>query len=126
MAVPDPVRLAADQSQVWLVHQGCGLERLTRGLADQLPSGQPAQLVVDQREQLAGRLRLAAGEGLLDARAFAFTAINRNLLDVGRWMGSSSIGITSGGHTTPAWTRDGRSPRSYPVGRREATGRLFS
>ena len=92
-----------------LVHQGRGLERLTRRLADQLPSGQPAQLVVDQREQLAGRLRLPTAEGLQDARDFAFTAIDRNLLDVGRWMGSSSIGITSGSHTTPCWTRDGRT-----------------
>jgi hypothetical protein len=107
------------------VHQGCGMERLTRGLADQLPSGQPAQLVVDQREQFAGRLRLPTAEGLPDARDLAFTAINRNLLDVGRWMGSSSIGITSGGHTTASWTRVGRRPRSYPVGRREATGRLL-
>ena len=57
-AVPDPVRVATDQSQVGLVHQGRGLERLARLLADQLPGGQPAQLVVDQREQLAGRLPL--------------------------------------------------------------------
>jgi hypothetical protein len=57
-AVPSPVRVAADQSQVGLVHQSRGLERLTRRLSRQLPSGQPAQLVVDQREQLAGRLPL--------------------------------------------------------------------
>jgi hypothetical protein len=83
------------------VHQGRGLECLTRRLAGQLLSGQPAQLVVDQREQLAGRLSFSPAEGFEDARDFAFAAIDRNLLDAGRWMGSSSIGITSGSHTTP-------------------------
>jgi hypothetical protein len=91
-----------------------------------LPGGQPAQLVVDQREQLAGRLPLPPTESFENARNFACTAIDRSLLDVGRWMGSSCIGITPGSHTNPYWTRDGRSPRSYPVGRREATGRRFS
>src|SRR5262249_43632476 len=124
-AVPDPVRVAADQPQVGLMHQGRGLERLTRRLAGQLLSSQAAQLVVDQREQRAGRLPLPPVVGFEDTRDFTFTAIDRNLLDVGRGMSSSRIGITSGGHTTPSWTRDGQSPRSYPVGCREATGRLF-
>jgi hypothetical protein len=91
------------------VYQGRGLERLTRRLAGQLLSGQPAQLVVDQREQLAGRRPLPPAEGFKDARDFACTAIDRNLLDAGRWMGSSRIGITSGGHMNPTWTSDGRT-----------------
>jgi hypothetical protein len=92
-----------------------------------LPSGQPAELVVDQREQLAGRLPLPPAEGFEDARNLAFTAIDRSLLDVCRWKGTSSVGNTSESLTThPVQGPDGRSPRSYPVGRREATGRLFS
>jgi hypothetical protein len=49
---------------------------------------------------------LLAGEEFEDARDFAFSAIDRSLLDTGRWTGSSSIGTMSGSHTTPRWTRD--------------------
>jgi hypothetical protein len=79
-ALPPPIRIDADQSQIGLVHQGRGLERLTRRLAGQLPSGQPAQLVVDQRKQLAGRLPLPLAQCLQETRHFAFTAIDLTLL----------------------------------------------
>ena len=49
-------RSASDQPQVRLVDQGRGLERLPRLLLGQLLRGQLAQLVVDQRQQLLGRL----------------------------------------------------------------------
>jgi hypothetical protein len=48
-------------------------------------------------------------EGLQDARHFACTAIDRNLLDPWSMAGSSSIAITSGSHATPSWTGDGRT-----------------
>ena len=53
-----------DQPEVRLVDQGRGLERLAGLLAGQLPRGQLAQLVVDQRQELSGGLRVA----LLDRR----------------------------------------------------------
>jgi hypothetical protein len=39
--------------------QGCGLERLAWLLLRQLQSGQLAQLVVDQRQELLGGVRVA-------------------------------------------------------------------
>ena len=63
-AVPLAVRGVTDQPQVRLVHQGRGLERLPRRLVRQLPGRQATELVVDQGEQLLGRLTVA----LLDRR----------------------------------------------------------
>ena len=63
-AVPLLDLLAIHQPQVGLVDQGRGLERLARLLLRQLLSRQLAQLVVDQRQQLLGGLRVA----LLDGR----------------------------------------------------------
>ena len=51
--------LAADQPEVRLVDQGGGLERLPRLLVGQPGGGEPAQLVVDEREQVGGGLRVA-------------------------------------------------------------------
>ena len=79
---PTPVRIAADQPQVRLVHQGRGLERLTGRLAREPMRRQPAQLVVHQRQQLARRPRLAPTQGLQDARDFAFAAFDATLLIV--------------------------------------------
>ena len=47
-------RLRLDQTEIGLVDQGRGLECLPRLLLGQLLRGQPAQLVVDQREELLG------------------------------------------------------------------------
>ena len=57
-----------DQPQVRLVDQGRGLERLAGLLLRQLPGGQLAQLVVDQRQQLLGRAGLALLDGGQDPR----------------------------------------------------------
>ena len=59
--------LAADQPQVGLVDQGGGLERLAGLLLGQLLGRQLAQLVVDQRQELLGRLRVALLDGREDA-----------------------------------------------------------
>jgi hypothetical protein len=53
----------ADQPQVGLVDQGGGAEGLARLLLGQPLGGELAQLVVDQRQQLAGRLRVALLNG---------------------------------------------------------------
>src|SRR5262249_39639213 len=58
-ALPGPLRPTADQPQVGLVDQRRGLERLAGLLLRQLPGGQLAQLVVDQRQELLGRLAVA-------------------------------------------------------------------
>ena len=65
--------LPADQAQVGLVHQGRGLERLAGLLPRQLPGGQLAQLVVDQGQELLGRL----GVALLDGREDAGDVVHR-------------------------------------------------
>src|SRR5262245_21760461 len=56
-----PVRLlpTTDQTQVGFVNQGGGVERLARLLLGQLLRRQLAQLVVDQRQQLPGCVRIA-------------------------------------------------------------------
>ena len=67
-AVPVPGSLSAsDQPEVRLVDQGRGLERLAGLLLRQLLGGQLAQLVVDQRQELLGRLRVALLDGREDA-----------------------------------------------------------
>src|SRR5262249_22692530 len=51
-AIGEGLLLIACQSQVGLMHQGGGVERLPRLLLGQLLGRQPAQLVIDQREEL--------------------------------------------------------------------------
>ena len=58
---------ASDQPQVGLVDQGGGLERLAGLLLRQPLRGEPAQLVVDQRQQLLGGLGVAPLDGGEDA-----------------------------------------------------------
>jgi hypothetical protein len=55
-------------------NQGGRLERLSRRLAGQLLGGQAAQLVVNQRQQLAAGVRVAAFDGFQDARDLIHTA----------------------------------------------------
>jgi len=52
----------ADQAQVSFVNQGGGVERLPRLLVRELGCGKATQLVVDQRQQLTGGLRIAGFE----------------------------------------------------------------
>ena len=80
--------VAVHQPQIGLVDQGRGLERLAGLLLGQLLGGQLAQLVVDQRQELLGGVRVALLDGGQDAR------------DVG--------------HKAPL--RRGRSVPSYPMG----------
>jgi hypothetical protein len=47
------------QPQISLVDQPSGIERLSRLFAGQLLRGKPAQVVIDKRQQLFGRLRVA-------------------------------------------------------------------
>ena len=58
-AVPVPGLLPAHQPEVGLVDQGGGLERLARLLLGQLLGRQLAQLVVDERQELLGGVRVA-------------------------------------------------------------------
>ena len=53
---------AADEPQVRLVDQGGGVQRLARLLLGELLRRELAELVVDQRQQLAGRAGLPAVE----------------------------------------------------------------
>ena len=69
---------ASDQPEVGLVDQGRGLERLAGLLLRQPLGGQLAQLVVDQRQELLGRLRVA----LLDGREDAGHVVHRYAREV--------------------------------------------
>ena len=66
-AVPVLGLLRVHQPQVGLVDQGRGLERLAGLLLGQLLRRQLAQLVVDQRQQLLGGVRVALLDGGQDA-----------------------------------------------------------
>src|SRR5262249_32125880 len=59
--------LIANQAQIGLVHERRGVERLPRLLAGQLRRGEPAQLVVDQRQQLCRGPGVALSNGVQDA-----------------------------------------------------------
>ena len=65
------------QPQVRLVDQGRGLERLAGLLLGQLLRRQPAQLVVDQRQELLG----GVGVALLDRREDAGHVVHRRYQD---------------------------------------------
>src|SRR5262249_43969210 len=67
-AFPVPDLLHIDQPQVGLVDQGRGLERLARLLLSQPLDREPAQLVVDQRQQLLRGVRIALLHGGQDRR----------------------------------------------------------
>jgi hypothetical protein len=57
----------AGEPEVGLVDEGRRLEGLAGPLAGQLPGGQPAQFVADQREEPLGRLAVALLAGGKDA-----------------------------------------------------------
>src|SRR4051794_20163472 len=68
-AVPICV-LCTHETQVGLVDQAGGLERLAGRLAVHHPGGELAQLVVDQGQELFGRHRVALFDGREDAGNF--------------------------------------------------------
>ena len=59
-----------NQSQISFVDQCGGLKRLARLFLGQPLGGQPAQFVVDQRQQLLGGMRVALLDGGQDAGDF--------------------------------------------------------
>jgi hypothetical protein len=65
-AVPAPLVSGADQSHIRFMHQGGGLQCLPRLLLTEFPSREAAQLVVDQRQQQAGGVRIALFDGVQD------------------------------------------------------------
>ena len=76
-ALPRPAGIAADQPQVGLVHQGRGVERLAGRFAGQPTARPAAQLVIDQRQELAGGLRLAPPQGVEDGGDVAHRRCSR-------------------------------------------------
>jgi hypothetical protein len=73
-AVPRRRLVHVHQAKVRLMHQRRGLERLPRLLLGEPLPRQPAQLVVDQRQQLIGGLGVALFDGGKDARDLAHAA----------------------------------------------------
>ena len=69
-AVPRLANLGPDDAQIRFVNQHRGLERLPRTLPSQSLCGEPSQFVVDQREQVVGRLLFAATECIQDSSDF--------------------------------------------------------
>ena len=54
----------ADEPEVGLVHQGGRLQRVLGALPGHLALGRPAQLVVDERQQLLGGPWVALADGI--------------------------------------------------------------
>jgi hypothetical protein len=57
-----------DEPDVRFMHQRCGVERLSRPLARQLLGRQLPQLFVNEREEVASRLRVALFNRIKDSR----------------------------------------------------------
>lgn len=66
-----PLLVLSGQAQPGFMNQRGGLERVAGALARHLVRGQFAQLLIDEREQLIGGLRLASFNGLENARDVA-------------------------------------------------------
>ena len=77
-AIPVLLLLAAHQPQIDLVNQGRRLERLPGRFLRHPLRGQLTQCVIDQRQQLLRRLRIALFNGGQDLRHFMHVAC-RNL-----------------------------------------------
>ncbi len=56
------------ETQVCLVHEGCGLERVVRSLARHASLGLPLELIVNQWQELIGRAGVTAFDGGENAR----------------------------------------------------------
>jgi hypothetical protein len=68
--VPGPNLFLADQSEVRLMGQRRGLQRLPRLLPREPPRRELAQLVVDERQELLRGVRVALPNGVQEARDF--------------------------------------------------------
>jgi hypothetical protein len=97
------------ESEVCLMHQGGGLERLARRLLGHLLRRQLPQLVVNEGQKLLGGLRVALVDGGQDARDFTHRL-------------SSADGILTQANTKrgPLRTRDVRRFRRKVQGKRKA------
>ena len=73
-AVPVLGLFHVHQPQIGFMDQGRGLERLAGFFPGQFPRGQLAQLVVDQRQELLGGVRVALLDGGQDARDLGHAA----------------------------------------------------
>src|SRR5688500_529986 len=62
--VPSRRRLGSDAPEVRLVHQRRGLKRVIRSLGCHPLYGQPAQLVVHERQEFGGRAGVAFANGI--------------------------------------------------------------
>src|SRR6266567_4105065 len=76
-AVPVLNLLQVHESNVGLMDQTCGLERLSWFLLCQLDRCQLAQLVIDQRQELAGGVWIALLDGGQDVRDVAHVPDNK-------------------------------------------------
>ena len=93
--VPMLVRRVPHQSQIRLVHQRCGLQRLPWLLLGHLRRGQLAQFFVDERQELSGSSRIAGFNLTQDAGDVAHGRArrsNRPWVIVSRVMVDNSIG----------------------------------
>jgi hypothetical protein len=63
-SVPALSATLADQTQIRLVNEGRRLERLPRRFVGQIARGQPAQFLIDERQELSRSLRVAGLEGI--------------------------------------------------------------
>jgi hypothetical protein len=74
--VPAPVEaLIADKAQVSFVRQSGGIERVTRSLRGHAHGCELAQLVVDEGHHVRGRLSIARGGSLQQARDFEHATV---------------------------------------------------
>src|SRR5262249_14923657 len=116
-AIPVRSRAPAHQAQVRLVDEGGGLESLSGLLVGQFLGGQPAQLIVDQRQDAAGGGRVAVGNsfkklGDLVHRAQIVTPTEAPYKDTAERRLRVATRLTS-----KDATRSGSMQRASPTGR---------
>src|SRR5579864_938486 len=76
--VPGLARIQPDDSRVGFMNKRCGLESLPRIPLRQSPHGEPSQLVVDPRQQVAGRLLIASAESVQNPCHFNALRLDRS------------------------------------------------
>src|SRR5262245_25968038 len=107
--------LRIHETQVGLMDQGCRLERLPGLLLGQLLRREAAQLIVDQRQQLIGSVRVALLDGRQDAGDLAHSRIARET------SGSNAAPSTKH-HTAVAWLEPVLASRIVSSGRHWSLG----
>src|SRR5262249_13380457 len=74
--LPVGLCVTAKQAQVGLVDEGGGVQRLSRRFVSQPVGGQPAQVVVDQGQELRRGVRVAGRDGVEKRSEVAHRAIS--------------------------------------------------